>query len=352
MCKKFKCFLLIFALLLFIPSISANAETEKVVIGGEAFGLKLYCKGVMIINFEFFDYNGTNVCPAKSSGLQISDIITEVNGNKVTDNESVERIIRKSNGNPINLKVLRNKDNLDITVCPKLKDNKYYCVGMWIRDSCAGIGTISYYDKTNMTYAALGHGICDIDTGNIVKPSTGETLNACISGISKSSNNNIGSLNGYFTDEVIGTITDNNDFGIYGNTINIPQGKEEYEVADYSELKEGKATLFTTLNGTNPQKYEIEICRILNYDKNTNRNFIVKMTDKRLLNKTGGIVQGMSGSPIVQNGKFVGAITHVFVESCNQGYGIFAKNMVSKTTPPALTSRVHINILSIYSVEL
>ena len=137
MCKKFKCFLLIFALLLFIPSISANAETEKVVIGGEAFGLKLYCKGVMIINFEFFDYNGTNVCPAKSSGLQISDIITEVNGNKVTDNKSVEKIIRKSNGNPINLKVLRNKDNLDITVCPKLKDNKYYCVGMLHIYTCA-----------------------------------------------------------------------------------------------------------------------------------------------------------------------------------------------------------------------
>lgn len=334
MCKKFKCFLFIFIFLFSISSLSVSAETEKIIIGGEPFGLKLYCKGVMITNFEYFECDNSKVCPAQTAGLQLSDIITEVDGKKINSNESIEKIIKKSNGKKINFKILRNDNTLNIAVQPKLKDNKYYCVGIWIRDSCAGIGTISYYDKTKMTYAALGHGICDIDTGNIMKPSTGETLNAYISGISKSTNNNIGSLNGYFTDDIIGSITDNNDLGIYGEVINIPQGKEEYEIADYSEVTEGKATLFTTVDGTIPQKYEIEICRILNYDENSNRNFIVKITDKELLNKTGGIVQGMSGSPIVQNGKFVGALTHVFVESCNQGYGIFAKNMINKTISP------------------
>ena len=309
--------------------IPVSAKTKEVIIGGEPFGLKLYCKGVMITNFESFLSDGVKVCPAKKSGLKINDIILKANNKEVNTNEQLINIVKNSKGKPVKLSVLRNNNNLYINVKPAYNFNKEYYIGVWVRDSCAGIGTISYYNPDNKTYGALGHGICDIDTGAIMPSAKGDILKADITNIEKSSNNNIGSLCGYFTDKEIGDIKINSPLGLYGSTKCVIKKLGKITVAEKSELKKGNAKILTTINGTEPKYYNIEITDICNYYKNSNRNFVIKITDKRLLSKTGGIVQGMSGSPIIQDGKFTGALTHVFLEDCQKGYCVLAENMVN-----------------------
>ncbi len=311
-------------------SIPVQAKDNKVIVGGESFGLKLYCKGVMVTNLESFESNGIKVCPAESCGIKKGDTIIKINNETVKSNERVSQIIKNSKGECLNLIIERDSKNLQLTLIPVKNDNEQYCAGMWVRDSCAGIGTISFYDNENNSYAALGHGVCDADSGGIMVSDSGEILKASITSVNKSENNNIGTLNGYFTNQIIGTIKSNSILGVYGKTNTEINKENKAEIADSSEVKIGKATMYSTIQGTAPKAYSIEITQICNNNKNSNRNFVIKITDKELLNKTGGIVQGMSGSPIVQNGKLVGALTHVFVENCAQGYGILAENMIDK----------------------
>ncbi len=320
---------LVFIFFLFTAIIPAQAKTDKVIIGGESFGLKLYCRGVMVTRLESFECGNAYVCPAKKAGVEKGDIITSINNTKVKSNEQVNNIIKNCEGNKLRLSILRNEGKLNIEIIPELNDQGEYYAGMWVRDSCAGIGTISYYDAETKTYGALGHGICDVDTGSLMTTDSGEILSASITSITKSKDNSIGTLNGYFTDDSIGTITDNTPLGIHGKLNAIPESGKMYDVAESNELRTGKAYMYSTLDGTTPQKFEVEIISICNNNSNTNRNFIIKVTDKNLLEKTGGIVQGMSGSPIVQNEKFVGALTHVFLENCTEGYGILAENIIS-----------------------
>lgn len=308
--------------------IPIEAKTKMVIPGGEAFGLKLYCKGVMVTKIESFLSNGKSLCPAVNSDIKINDIILKANNKSVKSNEELEFIVKKSKGNPIKLKIERNNEIIYKKVIPELNDKKEYHLGIWVKDSCAGIGTVSYYNPDNSTYGALGHGICDTDTGGLIPNGQGEILSADITSITKSKNNSIGTLNGYFTDKSIGDIKSNSPIGLYGSTNKFIKNKPRIKVADISEVKTGKATLLSTLSGTIPQKYDIEIIKICNTNKNSNRNFIILIKDKRLISKTGGIVQGMSGSPIIQNGKLAGALTHVFLEDCKKGYGILAENML------------------------
>lgn len=308
--------------------IPIEAKTKMVIPGGEAFGLKLYCKGVMVTKIESFLSNGKSLCPAVNSEIKINDIILKANNKSVKSNEELEFIVKKSKGKPIKLKIERNNEIIYKKVIPELNDKKEYHLGIWVKDSCAGIGTVSYYNPYNSTYGALGHGICDTDTGGLIPNGQGEILSADITSITKSKNNSIGTLNGYFTDKSIGDIKSNSPIGLYGSTNKFIKNKPRIKVADISEVKTGKATLLSTLSGTIPQKYDIEIIKICNTNKNSNRNFIILIKDKRLISKTGGIVQGMSGSPIIQNGKLAGALTHVFLEDCKKGYGILAENML------------------------
>ncbi|MBQ5398892.1 MAG: SpoIVB peptidase [Ruminococcus sp.] len=307
--------------------IPTYAKARELSIGGEPFGLKLYCNGVMITRLDDFESKGKNVCPARESGLRINDVIKSIDGQKTTSNEQTEEIIEASKGKPMKLSVTRENKEIIVSLKAQKDNSNEYRAGMWVRDSCAGIGTISFYDEENGVYGALGHGICDIDTGALIKNSTGEILTADINSVTKSENNRIGSLNGIFTNQTIGTIFENTPTGVYGN-LNKRTNKKKYPAADESEVKIGKASLFTTTDGSSPKEYEIEITSICNTQKYSNRNFTVKITDKRLLNKTGGIVQGMSGSPIVQNNKIIGALTHVFLENCREGYGVFIGNML------------------------
>ena len=205
-----------------------------------------------------------------------------------------------------------------------------YLLGAWVKDSCAGIGTISFYDESNNYFAALGHGICDNDTNALLPLGSAEIVKANISSVTKSVDGNAGSLNGYFSDETIGDLTQNTPLGVYGNAeTKMFSDSPTIEIADFSEIKKGDAQMYTTIDGESAGCYDIEITKICNHNENSNENFVIKITDESLIDECGGIVQGMSGSPIVQNGKLVGAVTHVFVNNTTEGYGVAAQYMVS-----------------------
>lgn len=318
-------------ILIITTTITYQAEENKtsVYLGGESFGVKFYTNGVIVINLEEY-YDGTQyVCPAKSGGLQVSDIIQEANGYKINCNEDLKAVTENSNGNTLNLKIQRNGAELYKKINPVKNTVGVYLIGAWVRDSCAGIGTVTYYDTDNNYFAALGHGICDNDTSALLPLAEGEVVHANISGVSKSITGKPGSLNGYFSDNTIGKLTKNSEIGIFGTINDNFQNKsKKYEIAAINEIKIGKAQLYTTLDNNEVDSYDIEIKKICNRSEKSNENFVIKITDKRLMKKCGGIVQGMSGSPIIQNNKIIGAVTHVFVNNPNEGYGIYSQNMV------------------------
>ncbi|MCR5653534.1 MAG: SpoIVB peptidase [Ruminococcus sp.] len=311
-----------------ITAIPAETKTAKVIIGGEPFGLKLYCKGVMVLKLESFVSDSKKVCPAMESGIEVNDIIIKSDNKIIKSNEQFSRIIKMSQGKPLKLRILRNNKVILKTLSPKKNRRNVYYSGMWIRDSCAGLGTISYYNTATMTYGALGHGICDIDTGGLMQSSSGEIISASITSANKSKNNNIGTLNGFFTDKAIGTLTKNTPLGIYGKLREVPTKNETYYVAEAEEIRLDDAYMYSTVKGETPQRYKIRIIDVCSTDIYSNRNLIIRITDKKLLNKTNGIVQGMSGSPIVQNNKFIGALTHVFIDDCSMGYAVLGTNML------------------------
>lgn len=321
---------LIFALLFTVSAFSPYAadENNEVYIGGQAFGVRFYANGAMIIKLESY-YDGEKyVCPAKDGGLKVNDIIKKVNNTEISTNEELKSEIEKSNGDEITVEVERNGKIESKNILPIKNTVGVYLLGAWVRDSCAGIGTMTYYNDNNNYFAALGHGICDCDTSVLLPLKSGETVQAQISGIDKSVCGKAGSFSGYFTDVQLGTLNENSPLGIFGNlTSDNYKNNKKYLIASDDEVKTGKATMFTTLNGDIPKGYEIEIKRICNRNMTSNENFVIKITDSRLLEKCGGIVQGMSGSPIVQNGKIVGAVTHVFLNNPREGYGVFAQYM-------------------------
>lgn len=301
---------------------------EYVYLGGEPFGLKMYADGVMIVNLESYFDGYRYVCPAKEGGLKESDIIKEINGTEITSNETLREVTLNSCGETLDVTFVRDNKTLSKQITPVKNTAGNYLIGAWVRDSSAGIGTVTYYNSGENYFAGLGHGICDCDTCTLMPLASGEAVVAEISSVTKSKNGNPGSLNGYFSDRTIGKMLKNSEIGIYGSYNNsLIENKNKIEVADKSEIKTGKATVYTTISGNSPQAYEIEITSI-SRNENSNESFTIKVTDSRLLEQTGGIVQGMSGSPIVMNGKLIGAVTHVFINSVNEGYGIYVGKMI------------------------
>lgn len=333
--KKFTKILSVALSLIFLInflSISANAkeQSDYVYLGGQPFGVKFYNNGVIVIELEEF-YDGKNyICPAKDGGLKVNDIIKEIDGKVITTNEDLQSEVINSNGNLMKFIVERSGKEHEIEVAPKKNTAGFYLLGAWVRDSCAGIGTVTYYDKDNNYFAALGHGICDNDTLALLPLGFGEVVHANISSVTKSLAGKAGSLNGYFTDSTVGNLTKNTEVGIYGTIIdNNCFENKRLEIADCDEVKTGNAQIYTTIKGDKVGCYDIEITKICNSSKKSNENFVIKVTDDEILEKCGGIVQGMSGSPIVQNGKLVGAVTHVFLNKPYEGYGVMAQNMVA-----------------------
>ena len=309
--------------------VSASAESSTVILGGQPFGVKFYNDGVMVIELEEF-FNGSHyVCPAKEGGLQVDDVIKKVNGIEIKTNEDLQETATGCGGKGMSFIIERDGKELCKTVKPQANTVGTYLLGAWVRDSCAGIGTVTYYNPDNNYFAALGHGICDRDTGAMMPLGEAEIVGASISSVERSSTGKAGSLNGYFTDKTLGTVTNNTINGIYGTIIdNSYLSGDRFEIAEFDEIQTGDAQIITTISGDRPESYDLKITSIRNDNPRNNENFVIKVTDKRLLDECGGIVQGMSGSPIVQNGKLIGAVTHVFLNNPEEGYGVAAQFMV------------------------
>ena len=335
--KKFKKILSVAlsgAILLGFSQITAVSETanQSVYLGGQPFGVKFYNNGVVVINLESYYDGNKYICPAKEGGLKVNDIIKEVNGETICTNEALQEAAVNSSGETLTLTVVRNGKELCKSISPKKNTAGMYLIGAWVRDSCAGIGTITYYDTDNNYFAALGHGICDNDTSLLLPLGSGEAVHANINGVTKSSFGKAGSLNGYFTESTIGYLIKNTEVGVYGTiSDNFSNKERKIEIANNCDIESGSAKLYTTIEGEEPQYYSIEITKIINLNSDCNENFVIRITDEKLMKYCGGIVQGMSGSPIIQNDKLVGAVTHVFLNNPSEGYGVTAQNMVTNS---------------------
>ncbi len=303
-----------------------NSKRKYVIPGGEIFGIKLYTDGVIIVDTDIVETSTGTVNPAEKSGLMIGDIIKKIDGVNIQSTKHLTKVLEKSQGNEMIITVVR--DSKEINVMFKTyKDNisGKYKAGLWVRDSTAGLGTVTFYNPENSSFAGLGHPIYDVDTEDIMPMKNGEMAEASIKGLYKSSNGAVGELCGVLSGRSKGTLCLNCDEGIYGFTIS--RKTETIPLAVKQEIVEGEAQIICTIDNTGPQYFDVEIIKIYSNSTAVNKDMIVKITDNELLNKTGGIVQGMSGTPIIQNGYLVGAITHVFVNEPTQGYAIFAERM-------------------------
>ncbi len=306
---------------------------EYVLPGGSPFGIKMFTDGVMVVGMTDVVNGGETCNPAKEAGLRLGDVITRINGKRMSTNEDVAAMVEKSGGSPLTVQVLREGcESFEASVNPVRSDDAGgYRAGMWVRDSSAGIGTMTFIDPENGCFAGLGHGVCDIDTVNLMPLSSGEAVDVVITGVTRGSSGSPGELRGAFSEtRPMGILLKNDPTGVYGqlNPASMDWGNASpVPVAMRQEVKPGKAHIRTTVDGSQPEEYEISIERVNFSEGNPTRNMVIRVTDSRLIAKTGGIVQGMSGSPILQNGKLVGAVTHVFVNDPTRGYGIFAENM-------------------------
>ncbi|MCL1881480.1 MAG: SpoIVB peptidase [Oscillospiraceae bacterium] len=323
-------------------------ERPELVLGGTPFGIKILTDGAIVTELGMVEGEHGFSSPAREAGIKSGDVITKVNGIEISSNADVANAVQqKSNGEITQITFIRDDKERTVNITPKRStQDGSYKIGMWVRDSSAGIGTLTFYNPNNSSFGGLGHAICDIDTGQIMPISSGQTVPVYISGVVKGYTGAPGELCGTFVSRVsVGEIKGNTESGIFGimpdppvNAFdcceNIDEKSNELQtipMAYKQEVKVGPATIFTTIDGNTPKEYDIMIEKIDYNPQNQTKNMVVKITDRNLLKETGGIVQGMSGSPIVQNGKLVGAVTHVFVGDPTRGYAIFAENMYRKS---------------------
>ena len=312
-----------------IKNVTVNVvSTPTVILGGMPFGIKLYTDGVLVVALSEVDAKSGRTSPAKKSGVCVGDLILSINGKEVFTNDEVAALVESSRGKELTLQIKRN--GVESTV--KLKPEKSvgegkYKIGLWVRDSSAGIGTVTFYDPKTNLLCGLGHPVCDVDTGKIIPICTGEIVPARIYSVKKGLSGSPGELQGGFESGSLGVLMSNNQAGVY-SSMKTPLVGETVQIALKQEIKEGDAQILTTVSGSKPEWYTVKIKEI-NYKSPTpTRNMVLEITDERLLSETGGIVQGKSGSPIVQNGKLIGAVTHVLVNDPTKGYAIFAENML------------------------
>ena len=264
---------------------------------------------------------------ALAAGLMKGDIITAVNGNKIMDITDISNAVDDCNGGDIAFTVRRAGNEYVFSVTPEIdRDTGGYKVGLWLRDNAAGIGTLTFYEPETRVFAGLGHAVCDADTGLPVEMSYGEVLSAHINSVKKGSSGFAGEISGTFEENLLGGSYLNTDSGIFGALDAAPVTYGDYEIALPSEITEGEAEVVTSIDNDGPKAYSLEITEV-NPTADNHRDMVIRVTDTRLLAATGGIVQGMSGSPILQNGKLIGAVTHVLLDDSATGYAIFADTM-------------------------
>lgn len=311
------------------PAAVHGADVDEVYVGGMPFGVKFFTDGIVIVGFTEIETAEGTKNPAYDAGLRVNDVITEINGSDVNSSVELAKMIEEADGQ-VEVTFIRGKNKKSTMLEPFVSttDGKKK-TGMWIRDTTAGIGTITYIIPKTGEFVGLGHGICDMETGELLKMERGTVVDVQISGITKGKSGTPGELKGIFTSEKSGVLTKNTVCGVYGCLNEIPYAlipEDIIKIAESDEVHTGDAVIWCTLDGNIPHKYKIKIDEI---HRSENRSFSITVTDHELLEKTGGIVQGMSGSPIIQDGKLIGAVTHVLVSEPEKGYGIFIENMLS-----------------------
>ena len=308
------------------------APRGSVILGGHTVGVSINSGGIEVVKVsEFKGEDGKRHNPAALSGIQKGDIIVSVNGEKVSSSKEFLSIINNCASEKIDVTFFRDgkENNVTINAVKSADDGKYH-LGIWVNDGINGLGTLTFIDPEKRTFGALGHGVKDAESGKIAS-GTGSICFANISSVNKSTKKEIGEVRGYFSSSQIGEFDKNTNFGIFG-TFKENLGNLNgivVETASKEEVIKGPAFMFCCIDGNKVERFSVNIEKI-NENSNDNKSMVVRITDKDLLNRTGGIVQGMSGSPIIQNGKLIGAVTHVFVNDPTRGYGIFIENMLNE----------------------
>ncbi len=315
--------------------VSVPVVSEKVLVpGGQSVGVKMDVKGVLVVGLEeLVEKGGEKINPGLLSGLQIGDMILAIDGENVYRADEVKALVNENKG-VVTLKIKRNDEIMTLDIEPILsEEDNTYKLGIWVKDKTAGIGTLTYYDPAESTFGALGHGIMDPETNAILSVDTGQLLEARVREVSEGKEGEPGEIKGifYHADEPLGSLSKNCRFGIFGTAyhpIENPFYAKPLAVGTKEQIEKGKAYILTTLSDNKVQRFEIEIEKINDCDISEDKCMVIKITDKELLEETGGIIQGMSGSPIIQNDRIIGAVTHVFVNDPARGYGVFIENML------------------------
>lgn len=302
---------------------------EQVYLGGYPLGITLDGEGVTVVGLnEFVSTEGHVVCPALDAGLQIGDVIVALGGEKIYSSAALSQIASYSNGAELDVDYLRQQRVCKGKILPKLDfSTGKYRLGLWTKDVSSGVGTLTYV-RQDGSFGCLGHPITD-STGKTVAAKQGGVYECVISGVLQGRRGQAGELHGSFSFEnKIGQIDTNNKYGVFGKLNQLPQDLELIEVLPRGKVKMGKAQIVSTVDGSNRHYFDIEIVKACNQSSPDDKSMVIRIVDKELIAATGGIVQGMSGSPIVQDGKLVGAVTHVFVNDPTKGYGIYAEWML------------------------
>ncbi len=310
---------------LFIIPTSVLAYSDYLIPGGENIGIET--SGVIVVGM--YDVNGKN--PAMDAGLKVGDIITKVNDEPVASIDDMVSKINTSKNEKISISYKRDGQVKSTTLEIFKDENSVYKTGLYVKDSITGIGTLSFIDPETKLFGALGHEIVEKNTGVLLEIQNGKIFETNVTSIDRSSSGTPGSKNAeFYLDSEQGTISENTESGIFGTYTEELPNKKLYKVAQVDDIQVGKATILTVLEGQNVQEYDINILKLNNSSSQKTKNILFEITDKALLEKTGGVVQGMSGSSIIQGDYIIGAVTHVVVDEPTRGYGIFITNMLEE----------------------
>lgn len=320
-----------------VKEINVNVIPKtKVVPMGNLIGVKMYTSGVLVVGMsEIEGQDKQKYKPYINSGIEEGDMIVEINNKKVDTTDELIEVVNNSQGQEIQIKYVRDDNEMVTSILPIKNESNEYKLGLWVRDAAAGVGTLTFYEPSTGKFAALGHGIVDVDTGGILHIANGELVKSRLVSIKKGEKGDPGEIKGSIDSAVsIGEIEKNTNFGVFGlvsKKVNLDlNNSKEYEVALRSEIQTGEAEVICELEQGKKKIYKIRIEKVYSSNNYDNKSMLIKIIDDELLEKTGGIIQGMSGSPIIQNGKFVGAITNVLVSDPTTGYAIFGDLMIKQ----------------------
>ena len=308
----------------------AASVGRTVIPVGKAVGIKLFSDGVLVVGLSPVETEEGARYPGRDCGLKAGDVITHIDGDEVDTIEEIQSLVASREGQPLTIQAMRGQKQVQLTAAAVENSQGVYQLGIWLRDSMAGIGTVTFYDPESGVFAALGHGINDVDTAMLMPLESGSIMAATVSDVKKGQSGQPGELHGQFDlTRDLGTLYANTSLGIFGR---MPEESVETErspvpVAGRDQVKTGEATILSNIRGDRVEEFSVRITHV-SPNEEGNRNLMIQVTDPRLLELTGGIVQGMSGSPILQDGRIVGAVTHVLVNDPTRGYGILIENML------------------------